>query len=272
MKNITPLIIPFVLASPAQATILLNINTSSPLSVPTSAGTAIFKAISPSDPAGSGVFDPFLSIQRLPANGGQQQGYNSDLDNFDIDRQAFNYEIKLSDLKVVTDGNSSYFNFLIDVNEPNSADKRQISLDSLKLYTNPNLVVPAITDVADLGNLGTLQFDLELGPDTFVTYEDVNQGSGKADIMLLIPTAAFNDADPNDYFYMYQKWGTLVDSSGPQIIDFRAHAGFEETAIGQGASYEPNNTVIPEPSSVAGLLGLLIGSAFFTRSRRRTTA
>ena len=178
-------------------------------------------------------------------------------------------------MNVVTVDNTNYFSFLIDVNEPNDSGKSQISLDSLKIYTNPTPVAE-ITNIANIGSLGTLKFDLELAPDTFVTYNDVNQGSGRADIMLNIPTSAFAGVDYNEYFYMYQHWGAYYTSNGTNNpnddINYQGQGGYEETAIGQGTPYNPGNiTPVPEPGGIAGLMGLLAGGALL-RSRRSAAA
>src|SRR4051794_38869109 len=50
-------------------------------------------------PTGSGVFDPFLTIQ----NNVTEQGYNSSTGNFDTKREpVYNHEIQLSQLNATT--------------------------------------------------------------------------------------------------------------------------------------------------------------------------
>src|SRR5947207_5090688 len=86
-------------------------------------------------PTGTGVFDPFLTIQASPT----EQGYNSSTGNFDTKREpVWNHEILLSDLRATTIGGIDYYGFVIDVNEPNGT-KANISLDSIKIWVSPTL-------------------------------------------------------------------------------------------------------------------------------------
>ncbi|MEY2439753.1 MAG: hypothetical protein QOI34_1138, partial [Verrucomicrobiota bacterium] len=90
-------------------------------------GGAFFSTTS-IQPTGTGVFDPFLTIQASPT----EQGYNSSTGNFDTKREpVWNHEIKLSDLRATTINGTDYFGFVVDINEPNGS-KAPISLDGLK--------------------------------------------------------------------------------------------------------------------------------------------
>ncbi|HYJ04449.1 MAG TPA: hypothetical protein VEX43_04905, partial [Chthoniobacterales bacterium] len=68
-------------------------------------------------PTGTGVYDPFMTIQRS----GWEQGYNSSTGNFDTKREPqWNHEIKFSDLaaNATTINGTVYFGFSVDINEP----------------------------------------------------------------------------------------------------------------------------------------------------------
>jgi hypothetical protein len=210
---------------------------------------ALFQ-VSGQTPAGTGVFDPFLTVQNSP----WEQGYNGTNGNFDTKRiPQWNHEIKFSDLQATTINGMQYFGFVVDVNEPNGPNKATISLDGLQIFTSATLQNSTSTDSNGFfnGSLGTLRYDLGSNQ---VLYTDQHHGSGQADITILIPTSYFAGTNANDFVYMYQRWGNTQPSQG----------GFEETAIMQGFS------PVPEMSALFPIVGLLVavGSTHVLRRRR----
>src|SRR5438105_2607370 len=118
---------------------------------------ALFEVVGP-QPTGTGVFDPFLTVQNDP----WEQGYNSGTGNFDTKRDPqWNHEIQFKDLQVTTVNGIAYFGFLVDVNEPNGS-KAGISLNGLRIYTSSTLQTSTSTDANGFfnGSLGTLRYDL----------------------------------------------------------------------------------------------------------------
>src|SRR2546421_12264057 len=88
---------------------------------------ALFSVVSP-QPTGTGVFDPFLTVQDTP----WEQGYNSSTGDFDSKRDPqWNHEIQFSDLQVTTVNGIQYYGFLVDIHEPNGIGRNTISLDGL---------------------------------------------------------------------------------------------------------------------------------------------
>src|SRR5215210_8589295 len=141
-------------------------------------------------PTGTGVFDPFLTIQ----NNGTEQGYNSGSNPalFDTKRvPQWNHEIQLADLQTSTVNGNEYYSFVIDINEPNNADSL-ISLDMLKIWTSSTLQSSTSVDGSGTfnGSLGTLRYDL--GSGNFVKYDDLNHGSGQSDIAFFVPVSNFS--------------------------------------------------------------------------------
>jgi hypothetical protein len=204
-------------------------------------------------PAGTGVFEPFLTLQ---ANG-TEQGYNSSTGNFDTKREpVWNHEIRFSDLQQTTINGTAYFGFAIDVNEPNSANLASISLEALRIYTSPTLQTSTSTNKNGMfnGSLGTLRYDLG-GNSVF--YIDTQRGSGESDINVYIPVSAFAGTQPNDYVYMYQRWGGA---------DAMTQGGFEETRLIAGI------TPIPELSSFFPIIGLMVAVGATSALRRRKMA
>ena len=203
-------------------------------------------------PAGTGVFNPFLSIQ---ANG-VEQGYNSGSANFDTKREPqWNHEIRFSDLQQTTINGVAYFGFAIDVNEPNSEGRDDISLDALRLWTSATVQNSKSTDGNGFfnGSLGTLRYDLGANS---VLYDDQHHGSGESDINVFIPVSNFAGAQPTDFVYMYQRWGNSDSTEG----------GFEETRLIAGI------TPIPELSSFFPIVGLMVAVGATNVLRRRKMA
>lgn len=200
-------------------------------------------------PAGTGVFEPFLTIQ----NNGTEQGYNSGTGNFDTKREPqWNHEIRFSDLQQTTINGTAYFGFAIDVNEPNGGNKSDISLVGLSLWTSSTIRTTTSTDSNGNfnGSLGNLRYTL--GNNT-VLYDDQHRGSGESDINVFVPVSLFAGAQANDYVYMYQRWGNA---------DAQTEGGFEETRLIAGI------TPIPELSSFTPIIGLLV-AVFATNALRR---
>jgi len=208
-------------------------------------------------PAGTGVIDPFLSIQ---ANG-TEQGYNTSAKQgvFDTKREPkWNHELRLSDLATVTIEGVDYYSFVIDINEPNSTDKSMISIDAIKIFSSPK----AGQTTKNVESLGVKRFDLDLPEDSYIKYNDLNSGSGQGDIAFFIPTAAFlsgpNPVKSTDYIYMYQKFGASIAADST----LTTQGGFEETFIGRGV------VPIPEVSAVLPLSGVVLLAVGAYRRRR----
>jgi hypothetical protein len=200
-------------------------------------------------PTGTGVFDPFLTVQNSP----WEQGYNSSNQNFDTKRvPQWNHEIRFSDLSVTTINGNNYFGFQVDINEPNGGGKNTISLDGLKIFSSATLQNSTSTGANGYfnGSLGNLVFDF--GNNT-LKYDDQQHGSGSGDLNIFIPVSLFAGVQPNDYIYMYQRWGNADFSEG----------GFEETRIIQGVA------PIPEMGTFFPLIGLMVAVLSTHALRRR---
>ena len=240
----TTIALALVSIAPRASAVIYDLNATGTVIVPTVYGDAIF-TVDYTQPAGTGVFDPFLTIQ---ANG-VEQGYNSSTSNFDTKREPqWNHELQLSDLTTTTVNGVEYYSFLLDINEPNSTTTSMISLDVLKIFTASSLQGA----VSDVETLGTKRFDLDLPVDGYIKYDDLNSGSGQADIAFFIPTASFltgpNAASGSDYVYMYQQFGSNYSAN----TSLTSQGGFEETRLG-AASFTP----VPEPSAFIPLLTVL---------------
>src|SRR4051812_11724381 len=246
------LVLAALLSSPAAHGTVYDLTTQSAVSVPTSYGTAIFTT-DYTQPAGTGVFDPFLTIQ---ANG-TEEGYNTSAGVFDTKREPqWNHELTLADLQQsrTTINGVDYFSFTLDINEPNAGDKALISLDALKIFASDKTG----QQTRNVEQLGTKVFDLDLPTDNYILYNDANSGSGQADIAFFIPASAFAGLSSSTYIYMYQHFGSYA------AADYMTQGGFEETRIAV------NIRPVPEPSAVlplAGVLGFALSGRRFLRRR-----
>jgi len=225
-------------------------------------------------PAGTGVFDPFLTYQHK----GVKEGYNSSdggngqgfLDTKRVDQWTHN--LYVGDLGVVTvDGKGSYYAFELDANETGVGNiNRLLSIDDIRIYTSP-------TDTADLpggvGNnanriddLGTLRYaqNATLGVTANWVLIDASRneggstsGSGSSDMILYVPTSLFAGADAKDFLYFY----TINGVNDGAAEGSQSDAGFEEWR----ALTAP---AVPDGGSTLLLLGSALTALGFLAGRR----
>ena len=211
---------------------------------------------------GTGVIEPFLRVQN---SSGTEQGYNTDLADasgpWETKSGTWTHDLLLSDLVTVTIDGTSYYEFLLDLNETNSKDGRFIDLNSVQIYTR-DTAIPALTTT--LSDLGTLRYDMDTGADGDVTVAmdyTRNPGSGAGDMLMYVPTSYFAGVAADDYVYFYSLFGI------PHEVD----AGFEEWALRVCAEDDPScggpPAGVPEPGTLS-LLGLgLLGLGYGMRRR-----
>jgi hypothetical protein len=214
--------------------------------------------------AGTGVIDPFLRIQQS-GNSTFEAGYNTSLGTPLNNDNSWNYNVLLSSLQIVNSGGVDYFDFRLDLNEPDNGKDNQITLNQLMVYGNNSPAPLGVTmDSATgrpVGTIGTLLWDMNAGSDptanaVLLDYGLRGGGSGDGDMQFLVPTSVFQG---QTYVVLYSQFGLYPITNGVP-----SDAGFEEWNVVKGA-----NTVIPEPSTVvAGALLLLpLAAAGFRRLR-----
>ena len=199
-------------------------------------------------PTGTGVIRPFLRVQ---ANG-EEQGYNTSGRPVAFDELTdpnFTRDLSLMELAVTTINSTPYFEFLLDINEPNGGGQNLLSLDRMQVSTSPT--ASQTTNV--IATLGTLRYDLDAGADNHVLMDyDLASGSGSGDVRFFIPTAAFAAAQATDFLYMFVRFGD-TESSGD---------GFEEIA-----ALSNGTNIIPLPTA-AGLAMAAFAGVGLRRRRR----
>lgn len=200
----------------------------------------------PIQSAGTGVFQPFVRIQM----NGTEEGYNTSGRPLPFDEKGSGWtrDLQLSELLVVTLGQTQYYAFSLDINESNADVNQLLSLDEVKIFTSS---VAGQTST-DLNSLGTIRYRLDSlsgtpNSDHRVVMNAANtHGSGQSDMTMLVPISGFAGASPDDYVVLYSQFG----------LNNRSTAGFEEWSA-----------AVPEPGTAG--LALLGAAAFLGRRRRR---
>ena len=245
-------------------------------------GTAIF-ANQWEQPTGTGVFDPFLTIERDASGGnpsGLEQGYNTDgapLYN-DQQRPHWNTLLRLGDLAEVDRGGTFYHCFILDANEP-GANKSLISIDNVRIYTstadNTASVGSNLNKLDQLGDLRWAMNDpaklngklndtqwvlLDADQEDVGIHPNANGGSGQSDMVLFVPVSAFARADEDDHVWFWNLNGVKVEANS----DLGAQAGYEEWRACVDI------TSVPDGGLTIALLGLgLMGIGVAQRRLRR---
>ena len=171
-------------------------------------------------PAGTGIFNPFLRLD-VKGNNATEQGYNTnavkapDDNNPNTTRKVMDnmsplnwtHDVNINSLNIVTVNNVEYFQFKLDINEPGN-EASLLSLDGLRLIVGAGGQFGQATDAyGDLiidgyngttgGINGQVVYDMDAGTggknDNFVMLDarlSGGPGSGIADMGFLAPVSA----------------------------------------------------------------------------------
>lgn len=169
-------------------------------------GSAIYSNPTNLETVGSGVINPFLTVQKNDT----ESGYTSDITNVNMlaldakrnNVNTFTNTIQVGSLDTTTIGSTTYFMFLLDVNEPNNANERNILLDYLRIYTTIGSYFgdknTAPTLAALDAALGPAKYNL--GADSVLLNYDLFAGSGKGyDMLLLVDISLFGTLSATDH-------------------------------------------------------------------------
>lgn len=244
-------------------------------------GDALFGNFT-SHPTGTGVYDPFLTLERQ-GNGNTEGAYNTDGHTalyLDQQRPEWNTRLTLGDLAVVNVNNVNYYAFELDANEPSGGTKNLISIDNIRIYTSSadNTATVGNTE-ANLNSLGTLRWAMndplkdangdyiidnwvKLDASFSDTLQQKNGGSGYSDMIAYIPVAAFAGASSSDYLWFYNLNGVHYSADS----GLAAEAGYEEWRAVVG-----NVPSVPDGGTTLMLLGSALAGLGFVGRRCRAT-
>jgi len=225
-------------------------------------------------PVGTGVFDPFWRAQ--------QQGNATTYEFFNTDARPLSGDLApgnkasggditnrtflVSTLSAV---NGDYV-FTLDTNQENSAKGALLSMDKFVIRTSSSNTLSTfatlasanlIYDIDGLGNTclatgGSASCTANASNGVILT-EALNPGSGKTNMVALVPTSLFA-GHTNEYFYLDVQFG--------QLACCNANDGFEEWSALQTTNF------VPEPTPYV-FLTLAIGAlVIWNTKKRRGTA
>ena len=203
---------------------------------------AIFSSSDVATGAGTGLLDPFVRIQ----NNGAEQGYNTDanvkvLDDTQKGGSQYVHALNIADIPIQYVNGVGYYRFDLDINESNSANVQNLSLDTLQIWQagvgNLSNYAPGATPSQGTGAFpaadnASLIYNMDAGGDKFVGLNgELQPGSGNTtDMSFLIPVASFDPSKPFIYLYSgfgYQA-GTYQGPSETAQSTWTAESGFEE--------------------------------------------
>jgi len=186
-------------------------------------------------PTGTGVFNPFLSIES-PGNFPIEQGYNTSGGlPLDDKRPNWNKNVQVGQLDQVSVGGINYYVFELDANETgNGNGNRVLSIDNIRIYTSPTGSQTTINP-DDLGKLryalnDTIRAGVGFNTANWIKIDSSKadggstSGSGSSDMKVYIPVSLFADASPSDYLYFFNLNGAHFDT----VAGTGADAGPEE--------------------------------------------
>ncbi|MFU8827357.1 MAG: hypothetical protein ACNA70_07680 [Brevefilum sp.] len=200
---------------------------------------AIFKHFVPTDASGTGVFDPFLRIQK--SNQEVVQGYNSDFRPVEFEEtSAWTESLLLSDVPMVLYEGVLYREFQLDINQVNNDPKWLLSLDEVQIWlggTDAALITGFVPgeNPTDFGTFPGFileeVYNLDADEDNHVKLNyTYGAGSGKRNLKMLVPDANFGEYDEaciylgegcEQYVVFYTMFG----------MNFPNNDGFEEWGV-----------------------------------------
>ena len=198
--------------------------------------------------SGSGVIDPVLALK---SNEWEMWGYNNDEnkpESPDVDKTKTR-SFTLDEVPMVTIAGDVYRELLLDANQAQDL----IDLTELELYTVDN--DPDITTLTDLRAQGTLVHSMDGGGDDGTVRLD-GGGSGKADMFLYVPDAAFTvfgaEGTTNVYVYCrftgnddgFEEWAVLNEGHwNPELYDLKI-VQFED--LDENGQLDSGESLLPD--------------------------
>ena len=222
---------------------------------------AHFRQIGPKG-MGTGVLDPFVRLEKTGggASPAVVEGYNTDgrlpgggtPAPFDAKSDArYTHALLATDVGTVDIDGTTYWEFLLDINQQGGPSTRYLTLNELQIYRGnglQNLVTEALSGDGMLTALqSSLVWDLDAGTlgDNQINLDAKigATGQGKADMAAYIPVGG-----TGDYLLLYSQFGNGFDTN------YTNNDGYEEWGVREGG-----DPVAPAPAAVVlGMLGMSV--------------
>ena len=178
---------------------------------------------------GTGVFQPFVRLQKNAT----QRGYNTGgtLEFDEMSSSNFTHDMALGAVPVITVDGTPYRQFRLDINQ--KASDPLLSLDVLRIYLHNTANITGYNPAT--GTFASPATEIwELDPDSYVKLNYSNfPGSGNGDMELLIPNSLFTGCAGTCYVTLYSEFGS----------QFPANDGFEEWSVFKQVTLEAFKTV-----------------------------
>lgn len=230
---------------------------------------------------GSGVIDPFLTVQKKGTESGFSTDAASNVLPLDVKRAGgnqFTRTFTIGDLFTYTEGGIDYFRFFLDINEISNDKSKFLMLDLVKIYNTGSTAAVmldrnVITSLSQLDSQGwSLLYDLDAPAANQIKLNyDLNSGSGKGiDLEVLIPKEKFTG--PTDTRIVFASAFSESDSGFEEWwVQTRGGGTTPDTCppgtVGEPPDCEIPPVSVPEPGGLA-LLGLgMFGLAAIGRRR-----
>lgn len=205
--------------------------------------------------SGTGLFDPFLRLQGSPT----EKGYNTcsqascggDVTQFETKTGTWTKAILASAIPVVDCGGdlagTNCWELFVDINDGNNA--KRVSLNEVEVWLTTNARLTGYVDPTGFPSGATQVYDFSGS----ILINDVNQGSGRGDLLYLIPVQPFASGD---FFVLYSKWGTTSGTAGNfGTGGYTSDGGFEEWKVRKA----PNVTIVKTADAATVNAGSNIG-------------
>ena len=236
-------------------------------------GTALLNQGEPG--SGTGMFPAFTQIAPT-GNSTSSQAYNTTVNmttqdggtNDNGTSDVHNHEIQVSDLPTFLVGGVLYYGFVLDINENSGGtpDNSGVSLDQIIVITSTTA-----NQSSEPLPSGTTRWSMDGeggGTANDTIYLAFDEGSGKADMTLLVPVTAFGTALQTDFVYLFSAFGGAGSVNPPgtaPLLNYGQSDGFEEWALPFGGT-----VVTPDGGATAALLGLsMLGLRFLSRRKKQ---
>lgn len=207
--------------------------------------------------SGTGLFDPFVRLQGGPS----EEGYNTcsqascggDVTEFETKTGTWTKAILASAIPQVDCGGdlagTDCWELFVDINEGNNA--KHVSLNEVEVWltTDPRITDYDTDELTETGFAAPAEKVYDFSGEILI--HDVNQGSGRGDLLYLIPVQEFAS---NEFFVLYSEWGTSTGVPAPRK-NFQSEGGFEEWKVRKA----PNVTITKTADSTSVNAGSNIG-------------